>query len=153
MTDGNYIQIQVPGVPYSVVRVELTDDLGADVAKAIGAALELQAAHADAFNAAPGLDPRPYDDNLSPDYHPNAPSAPRFRPAPSNGSAQAGNQWGFYCQQHNADLMPSVKNKTVEWDDAVQAEVPASWFHTLPDGKSCSVWRSKAGIRQAVGAR
>lgn len=155
MSEGSYIQFGVEGVPFSAIRVELSGDIGADVATAIGAALELQAAYRDAFHGeeVPSRDVQYEPFDIPNADHPNAPRPQQRAPQPNpmpNSSSYGGAR--FFCPIHNEEVRPSIKNKTMEWDDAVQMEIPASWFHTVGD-KTCSVWRSKLQIRLPEAAR
>lgn len=157
MTDGNYIQFQVPGLQYSVVRIDIDPAVDDD---AIIAQIDRAAWFADVlansitarFATIPAGAPEPAYDDIPEPNHPNAPR-PQQRAQQPNPMPSMNNYGGakFYCPIHNEELRPSLRNKTMDWDDALQMDVPASWFHTV-DGKTCSVYRSKAQIRMPAHA-
>src|SRR5262249_28629936 len=79
-------------------------------------------------------------------------SAPRQTARPSThggsrggGSGDTSNPYGvtLRCPEHGDILRPSVRNKDMDWIEELGKEIPASWFHTGPDGKTCSVYQSR----------
>ena len=65
---------------------------------------------------------------------------------PGRPQQPQGNRWGItlLCPEHRVELVPSVKNRTMDFIDELGQEIPASWFHKLADGKSHSVYQTKA---------
>lgn len=74
--------------------------------------------------------------------------APRQRAPARQARQQQQRDYGvtLQCPEHGATLQPSLKNKTMDVDEETGREIPASWWHTTEDGKSCSVWRSRAVV-------
>jgi hypothetical protein len=67
----------------------------------------------------------------------------------SEGAQRRSQQQGYpmrlECPKHQGEeLRPSVRNKEMDYIDQIDMEIPASWFHTGPDGKSCSSYQSAA---------
>jgi hypothetical protein len=143
-----YIQINVPGIAYSVVFVPLWAE---DFAPYFEQIEKFRQAHANAFSeavseAAPSGPPPP--STVPPWQPPQAAQRPQNAAPAQRGQQQnGGNSYGvtLLCGEHdNAQLRPSVKNKDMDFIDDLGREIPASWFHTLPDGKTHTVYQSKA---------
>lgn len=160
----NTIAFAIEGVPYSQVTIALESDFDAVMSNV--------AAFRDAYVAwmypnvpadeqaaepnraeAPPLPPEP--DAPRPPQRPQGAPQPGTRPmagATGNGSGQRSathqpNAYGvtLYCPIHEgAVLAPSVRNKNMDYVESIEREIPASWFHTGPDGKSCSTYQSRA---------
>lgn len=124
----DYIQIGIPGLDYSKAFLAWNSDF-AQAAKILR---ELRdAIHAEFYT--------------EPNAAALAPAQPLPRPssaAPAQGRpSQAGVT--FKCPEHGDELRPSVRNKTMDYVEELGMELPASWFHSGPDGRTCSVYLSR----------
>lgn len=168
-----YVQMQAPGIAYSVIHLSLPADdalAEATVQRAVWLAKVLKDEYDATFyppfietqqggSAGPRVQVL-HNGNVNIAPTPDeqyAPSEPVRVPLDAHGNEQshgsgAGDAVAFYCPEHNVEVKPSVRNKTMEFDADLGYEIAASWFHTLPDGKTHSVWRSKLGKRVATGA-
>jgi hypothetical protein len=140
-----FIQINVPGVAYSAVFVPLwAEDFGPyfeQIAKFRDAYL---GRFSEPVNMA---DPGPPPPSYAPPPSNPAPARPQGGSRPSQGPQNGGNNYGvrLLCGEHgNAELRPSVKNKNMDYIEDLGRAIPASWFHTTPDGKTHTVYQSKA---------
>jgi len=86
-----------------------------------------------------------YDDRDAPPRDDRR-EAPRGSQRPQQGRGGDSNQYGITlkCPDHGAILRPSVRNKNMDYIEDLGKEIPASWFHTGPDGRTCSVYQSRA---------
>ncbi len=138
--------------PYAYTEIEYEDtDENVALAEAIE---EARVAEALAFPAAAQRAPyEPGEPERVADPEDNRQPARRVAQRAPGGPQQAGNAYGVVltCPIHpGAVLQPSVKNKNMDWIDELGRDIPASWFHTGPDGKSCSTYQSKAVWPQAA---
>ncbi len=78
------------------------------------------------------------------------PAPPPQQPPARQGAPQNGAGYKMFCPDHTdgggnrAELRPSGKNKNVDFDEELGKEIPASWYHSLVEGGTHSVWRSGA---------
>ena len=116
----------IEGIPYSQFHIYEGDDLQEQVL----VAKMLAEVYGDAFTQSSPETPQP-----------STPQTQQARPAP----AQGGNLPKMLCPKHpGAVLMPSLRNKNTDFDEALGVDIPASWFHKDEQGASCSVWQSQA---------
>lgn len=167
ITNGS-CQLPLPGIPYGFVVVPLDMDAQwvSERMKAMMGAFHDAGGWSDNLPAngygyeplqqqeAPPLPPEP--DAPRPQQRPQQAAQPpqQTRSGNGNGSAQgrtggAQNAYGvtLYCPRPECDqavLAPSVKNKNMDFVESIQREIPASWWHTDADGKSCSTYQSRA---------
>lgn len=140
----NYLKFQVPGFPYSVVSVPLTDEW---IRHGVASARLV----ADLLTEAFPENGQPDDHEYTREPYPERNDAPRGRQEPRQGGSrpsggQTANRYGITlkCPDHGDVLVPSTRNKDMDWIEDIGKEIPASWFHSLPDGKTHTVYQSKA---------
>lgn len=149
------IRLAFPNVAYSYLEITLDNDEDfPDLSNLIAWMETTDSAYLDTF--APnqnGRNPEAHEIDDDEPPHPadaRSESQPARRPQQGrNGGKPGGAQFGVRvtCMEHNADCRPSMKNKTIEFDEGVGKDIPASWFHSLGEGQgTCSVWRSRAQI-------
>jgi hypothetical protein len=152
----NTIQFQIPDLPYSAVTIPIDGNFDAALSQ-IFAFRDAYFAWLNAPQDAAGIAEQERSDEP-----PLPPEPPELRPQQTrggNGTAspqpraggprKAGNPYGvtLYCPKHpNEELIPSTLNKDMDEVeiDGVMKAIPASWWHTGPDKKSCSTYQSKA---------
>src|SRR3990167_5626332 len=116
----NYIKFQVPGLPYSVVSVPLTEawiDFAVDMAK------HLSEKYAEAFPQEPppyereAGDPGPRETERVADPEDNRVRPPQGAQQAPQRQQGASNPYGvtLRCPEHGDILRPSVKNKNMDY--------------------------------------
>jgi hypothetical protein len=144
-----YIQIPVPGIAYSAARIPFLEK-HEDYAWYLDALAVFIKAYETRFGQMANrsaADPGPPPADYAPPPSNPAPVRPQGGSRPSQGPQNGGNNYGvrLLCGEHgNAELRPSVKNKNMDFIEDLGREIPASWFHTTPDGKTHTVYQSKA---------
>lgn len=133
MSDGTYVQFQVPGHPYSVLRVEFAELMSAD--EIVNAAAVLADALAAAFPQA--------DESPAPQQEQR--TAPAQRP-----SGQPANEQDAYCPEHKAVQLVLSKDEYQPKDD--DGRILRDKFYCPGakngTGKNHNVWRSQAVFPQ-----
>ena len=139
--DSEWVGFPIPGIQYATIHVNLGSS-DEKARQAFETVLRWAEIHAAVFKGAAedhGLTratPAEWAAGPAPQQ--------QQRPAPAQG-AQTGNLPKMLCPKHpGAVLMPSVRNKNVDWDEATKQNIAASWFHKDEQGQSCSVWQSQA---------